>query len=274
MKVLEELNRKYGTRLHIETNTPVNSVQYSLATSQAYPYALHTPRGTIFARQVVYCTNGYTSHLLPQLKGLLFPKRGTMTVQDLGKQVPNHGDTTSWNLHQKPYYDPKIDSVINGSYYLQQNAQSGYFFFGGEAQTVHTALTPDDSNASPVAVRHLQDKLPDFFGLAPESDNKLISSWTGIMGFTSDSLPLVGRLPRSITQREGDGEWIAAGYNGGGMCLCWRTGEAVAKTIYGQDVSDWLPAAFELSSSRLEQRLTVEKSVRSMEYLLLRESAK
>jgi glycine/D-amino acid oxidase-like deaminating enzyme len=157
---------------------------------------------------------------------------------------------------------------------LQQNALSGYFFFGGEAQTAYTALTPDDSNTSPVSVHHLQDKLPEFFGLQPESSDKLISSWSGIMGFTSDSLPLVGKLPKSVTSRDGDGEWIAAGYNGGGMCLCWRTGEAVAKMIYDQDVSDWFPAAFEVSPERLERRLTIERSVQSMEYLLLRSDLK
>jgi glycine/D-amino acid oxidase-like deaminating enzyme len=268
------LKQTYASRLSIEANTPVNKVQHIPEANQSHPYSLETPRGTIRARQVVYCTNGYTSHLLPKLKGRVFPKRGTMTVQDLGDKVPNHGSTTSWNLHQKPRYDKESDCIINGSYYLQQNARSGYFFFGGEAQTAFTALTPDDSNASPVSVKHLQDKLPEFFGLESETNGKLVSSWSGIMGFTSDSLPLVGKLPKSVTLREGEGEWIAAGYNGGGMCLCWRTGEAIANMIYGQDVSSWFPAAFEVTPERLERKLTIERSVRSMEYLLLGETAK
>jgi glycine/D-amino acid oxidase-like deaminating enzyme len=274
MKVLEQMKETHGSRLFIEANTPVNEVQYISSSDQSYPYLLQTPRGSIRARQVVYCTNGYTGHLLPELRGRLFPKRATMTVQDLQHQVPNQGDSISWNLQQKPRYDERTDSVINGSYYLQQNARSGYFFFGGEAQNAFTALTPDDSNASPVAVQHLQDTLPEFFGLDADKNNALISSWSGIMGFTSDSLPLVGKLSNAVTSRGGDGEWIAAGYNGGGMCLCWRTGKAVAKMIYGQDVSDWLPAAYQVSTERLERSLTIERSVRSMEYLLLRKSTK
>jgi glycine/D-amino acid oxidase-like deaminating enzyme len=272
--VLEQLKEAYPSRLSIEANTPVDEVQYLPSVDQFYPYILQTPRGTVRARQVIYCTNGYTSHLLPELRGRLFPKRGTMTVQDLQPQASNRGDSTSWNLHQKPRYDERTDSVINGSYYLQQNALSGYFFFGGEAQTAFTALTPDDSNASLVAVQHLQDKLPEFFGLPTDKSNKMISSWSGIMGFTSDSLPLVGKLSDAITSRGGDGEWIVAGFNGGGMCMCWRAGEAVAKMIYDQDVSDWLPTAFQVSAERLKRNLTIERSVRSMEYLLLRNNAK
>jgi glycine/D-amino acid oxidase-like deaminating enzyme len=125
---------------------------------------------------------------------------------------------------------------------------------------------------SSVSVIHLQEKLLQYFGIKHENKGKLISSWSGIMGFTSDSLPLVGKLPRSVTLRDGDGEWIAAGYNGGGMCLCWRTGEALANMIYGQDVSNWFPGAFEVTDERLEQKLTIESSVRSMEYLLLQNS--
>ncbi|KAF2420128.1 FAD dependent oxidoreductase [Tothia fuscella] len=231
LKVIEHLRNIYSARLSIEANTPVTDVQYLPDLRVSHPYALRTPRGNIYARQVVYCTNGYTSHLLPELRGRLFPKRATMTVQDLIGLAPNRGDSTSWNLHQKARYDPNIDAILNGSYYLQQNANSGFFFFGGEAQIAHTALTSDDTNASAVSVQHLVDKLSEFFGIEHENNDALVSSWSGIMGFTPDSLPLAGKLPSSITLRDGDGEWIAAGFNGGGMCLCWRVGEAIAKQI-------------------------------------------
>ena len=273
MKVLEQMKHKYASRLSIEAKTPVNEVQYTPAANHSHPYALQTSRGTIRARQVVYCTNGYTGHLLPQLRGRIFPKRGTMTVQDLRERVPNQGSTTSWNLHQQPRYDQKTDSVLNGSYYLQQNARSGCFFFGGEAQTAFTALTPDDSNASTVSVQHLQNKLPEFFGLEFERSDKLISSWSGIMGFYLRLLTSGWKVAQISHIARRRGRVDCCRIQRGGMCLCWRTGEAVAKMIYEQDVSGWFPAAFEVSPERLERRLTTERSVRSMEYLLLRNNA-
>ena len=42
--------------------------------------------------------------------------------------------------------------------------------------------------------------------------------------------------------------------------------------IYGKDVSDWFPKAFEVMPGRLKNNLMVDKSVTSMDYLLLQEN--
>lgn len=72
--------------------------------------------------------------------------------------------------------------------------------------------------------------------------------------FTPDHLPWVGQIPNDITGREGNGEWIAAGFNGYGMPLCWGCGEAVAKMILGkeEEVSEWLPTSFLITPKRLK----------------------
>jgi glycine/D-amino acid oxidase-like deaminating enzyme len=82
-------------------------------------------------------------------------------------------------------------------------------------------------------------------------------------------MPLVGKLPGQLTGRDGDGEWIAAGFNGGGMCMCWRVGEAVAAMVNGGDPPSWLPDALLLSSERLAYALTVENSLLAASHLLL-----
>jgi glycine/D-amino acid oxidase-like deaminating enzyme len=265
-KVIESLKQKYPSRLSIETNTSVAKVEYT--PEAEHPYQIYTSRGVIGASKVVYCTNGYTGYLLPELRGRLFPYRGNMTVQDIKRPVQN--PEFSWNFHHKPVYDPKNESIITGSYYMQQNHQSGYFFLGGETQTAQTCLIADDTSYTPVAVENLQKTLIKFFD--EQTESRLISAWSGIMGFTADHCPLVGKLPSSITKRAGDGEWIAAGYNGMGMSMCWRAGEAIAKQIHGIDVSDWFPEAFEVSEERLGKSLTLDKSVQSMQYLLHRDT--
>jgi hypothetical protein len=67
--------------------------------------------------------------------------------------------------------------------------------------------------------------------------------WSGIIGNTPDYLPLVCKLPASITGRGNvdGGEWIAAGYNGYGMVQCWSCCEAIARMALGEATPDWLP---------------------------------
>jgi hypothetical protein len=99
-----------------------------------------------------------------------------------------------------------------------------------------------------------------------EGDGKVEGAWSGIMGFTPDLLPYVGRLDSSFTERkcaEG-GEWISAGFQGEGMVLAWLSGVAVALMIVGDErfeqeggipggrVADWLPAELICSKARID----------------------
>ncbi|KAL5593007.1 hypothetical protein FOBRF1_012109 [Fusarium oxysporum] len=244
--VFEGLLAKYQSRLRIETNTPVTSVQYAEGS-----YVLTTPRGTTRARKVIYCTNGYTGSLIPKIRGLMFPVRGTMTVQDLGPNVPNHGAEKSFGFHYTPIYDEKTDTLADGLWYLTQNAKSGYFFFGGEKGTMDDTLTADDTTISKISRGHLQDILPKFFNYEYTKKDPLVSAWSGVMCFTADGAPYVGQLPASVTDRGGDGEWIVGGFNGYGMPYCWLAGEALADLFLGKGVSEWLPEAYLVDESRL-----------------------
>ena len=83
------------------------------------------------------------------------------------------------------------------------------------------------------------------------------------MGFSSDGLPLVGRVPSSLSGRSGQGEWIAAVFNGYGMANCLLSGEAVALMALGRKV-DWLPGAYGLDEERLKSVLTERESVQAL----------
>jgi glycine/D-amino acid oxidase-like deaminating enzyme len=275
MRVIEQLRQEFGHRLSIEANTVVTEVIYDPTADHAFPYKVLTPRGVLRARHVIHCSNGYAGRFLPTLRGRLFPFRGVMTVQDLGPSIPNRGAENSWNLYHPPRYDAESSIVLTGVYYLQQNPESGHFFFGGCAQTAHTVFDTNDSYVETASVQNLQHALHELFGEKPDiSDgdkNELVAAWSGVMGFTGDGFPLVGRLPGSASQSPNDGnnEWIAVGFNGMGMCQSWRAGEAVAKMVMNQDVSDWLPASFAVSTERLHGSLTVEASIKSMDFYLL-----
>jgi glycine/D-amino acid oxidase-like deaminating enzyme len=252
-KLFETLLERYPDRLSIETNTPVTDIIYGEDS-----YTAVTPRGKTVARQIIHCTNGYASHLLPKIRGLLFPVRGTMTVQDLGPNVPNDGAKNSYGFHYVPVYDEETETLADGLWYLTQNAKSGYYFIGGEKATLSDSLTADDTTVSKFGVEELQKVLPKFFDYKNVKTDPLISAWSGIMGFTLDGAPYVGQLPSVATGRAGNGEWITAGFNGYGMPSCWLAGEALANMVLDHGVNDWFPEAFlptheRLSSDRIRR---------------------
>ncbi|KAB2571872.1 FAD dependent oxidoreductase [Lasiodiplodia theobromae] len=242
------------SRLRIETQTPVTSVTSN--SDPAYPYLITTSRGAISAKEVVHCTNGHTGHLLPRLRGTLFPLRGTMTVQDCGQSFPKEGDSRTLSFYGTVQFDCVTEVFDLGLHYMQQNAVTGDIFIGGETARATDLLNSDDSRVSESSIKTLENVLPEEFrDEVFEKDDQggphVKSKWSGIMGFTADGVPLVGRLPKAATGRTSNGEWIAAGFNGYGMGNCWLTGEALAGMMRGEDVSASLPECYLATEDRL-----------------------
>lgn len=138
--------------------------------------------------------------------------------------------------------------------YSNQNPKTHDIFIGGENAPVREMFVADDSAITKAAKDNISSVLPRYFekGWKKGETPEVRKIWSGILAFTGDRLPFVGRLPVSITGRgEEGGEWIAAGFNGYGMPQCWSAGEAVAKMLLGQDVSDFLPESFLATEERL-----------------------
>lgn len=178
--------------------------------------------------------------------------------------MPNQGSSISWGFHYPQTYDPETKICGYGLYYLGQSAKTGYFYFGGENARVDESVSADDRSVSNHSVKHLQSVLPHFFGQGHAASWRLVSSWSGIMGFSFDGLPLVGRLPPKLTGRTGNDEWIAAAFNGYGMANSLMSGEALARMMLDGNVSEWLPGAYQLSERRLRETLTVPQSVAAL----------
>lgn len=233
--ILADLVDRNGSRFQIEANTPVESVEYH------GNYKLHTPRGTITADKVIHATNGHVGHLLPGLRGPLFPIRGQMTAQKPHSKFGIPEDSLSWSIHYGKGFD-----------YITQSALSGEIFIGGgltRSNPFEELGNPRDDTNSVVAVAHLGGVMDAAFG-RPVRD-EIISQWTGTMGFTSDGLPIVGRVPREVSGRDGDGEFVAAGYNGYGMANAWLCGKYVADMLLGSSSNVPIPSAYALTRERL-----------------------
>ncbi|KKK26296.1 hypothetical protein ARAM_001586 [Aspergillus rambellii] len=252
------LLEKYPSRLSIETNTPVTGVDVDSGSG----YTVQTSRGSLRAGKIAYCTNGYTGHLLPRLRGPIFPFKGTMTVQDPGPNTRNCGKEISWGFHYPAVYDETSNIYSGGLYYLLQSARTGYFYFGGEHTKIENCLSSDDTEVDEGSIAQLREKLARFLGEDRSREPwAVVSAWSGVMGFSADGLPVVGRLPASVTEREGEGEYIAAAFNGYGMPNCLLCGEALARFMMGKNEVVQLPEAYGINEDRLKNLLTVENSV-------------
>lgn len=251
--VIKRLRHKHSN-FSLETWTPVANITASGGVQK--PYLVHTTRGTIQTQHVVHCTNGHVAHLLPALRGKIVPVRGQMTALTPSAKFPRLGHTRSWSLY---YPNGGFD------YMTQASGEEGVVFLGGgvdqgaSAGVVELGSTKDDEMNRP-ALQHLCSVLPKYFKHG--EGTKLKQAWTGIMGFTPDAFPVVGKVPRDHgnmeTRDEQNGDqWIAAGFNGYGMVQCWRSGQAVADMISGvpdETVNEWFPREqFECSRARLER---------------------
>ncbi|RSL94094.1 hypothetical protein CDV31_014453 [Fusarium ambrosium] len=257
-------------RFSLETNTAVTSVSHQDTPSGEPGYLLQTTRGAIKAKTVIHCTNGYASHLLPNLTGKLYPLRGTMSVQDPGSAFPRVGDRYSWTMIHQGRYDPETKRLTTGLYYAQQNAITGDIYIGGESQEVDSLLTSDDSEVATSARENISSIIPKMFSGA--GDTRVKAVWSGIMGFTTDWLPMVGNLGQ-VGTGQASNEWIAAGFNGHGMDKCWLTGQAVARMALGEDVPSWFPKSYLLTGERLKS-CTLDASVALFQDTFVDTSAK
>ena len=231
-----------GGRVVLETHTPVTAVDRSSLTT--HPYSLQTSRGSINAKNVIHCTNGFAGHLLPALRGKLWPFRGQMTVQSVGASFPRLGASRSWSTIWERGFD----------YVTQSPGPDGNLYWGGGLLQVHKQLSEqaidlgcsNDAELSPMCLRRLETAAGRAFTHA--EDTQIVRKWTGIMGCTGDGLPLAGRLSEEWSGREDcdpseGGEWIAAGFNGFGMVNCWLTGKAIAHIVTkrAEEVRPWFP---------------------------------
>jgi glycine/D-amino acid oxidase-like deaminating enzyme len=211
-----------------------------------------------------------------------------MSVHRPPNAFGRQGDTKAWSYSSpaKVVEENGKWLWVGGLYYSHQNAKTGDIFIGGERGSVEGVLVGDDSETNPGCKENLEDVLPRLFdrgwdekgeaekdvkvngeanGHVEAEEEKLgvKAVWSGIMGFTPDHLPFVGRLPSSIVKRgEGSksgnssgGEFIAAGFNGYGMAHAWSAGEALALTILGREseADKFMPGTYKVTEERIRK---------------------
>jgi glycine/D-amino acid oxidase-like deaminating enzyme len=194
-------------------------------------HTLHTARGTITSPTVILATNGYTSALIPHFADLIVPVRGEMSAL-----FPPENSTILPDSHGMV---AALDQGSNNDDYLVQRPYSGVpnpaghlMFGGGRGSGEPSVGISDDSVIDEKAAAYLRSALLKLLQLDGKTDGlkelKAAKQWTGIMGYSRDNHPWVGKVP----QREGI--WLAGGYTGHGMPNGTLCGKAIVDMMLGE----------------------------------------
>ena len=185
---LADACERLGVAIH-ET-TPVRAVRAD---------AVVTASGTVRAGAVVVCANAYTEHLLPGSR--IRPVRGQMLAT--APVVTRH--------FARPTY------AHRGYRYWRQTAE-GRVLVGGWRDLAMEEETGEEERTT----ERIQSALEAFLrerGIAAPIEHR----WAGIMGFSHDGLPYLGR--------RADGIYLCGGFTGHGMGLAVAAGELVASLV-------------------------------------------
>jgi len=195
-------------------NTSVQEVRH-----QGRHLTVKTNRGEIRTESVVYATNGFTHHLLPELKETIVPVRGQVVATEPLPRL--------W----------EFDWLANDGYEYAIQRQDGRLILGGmrRQSPFHEIGVEDHSTLEPNVSQGLRQFLKTAFKSL--KDARVDFEWTGIMAYTPDENPLVGEVPGR------PGEYIAAGYTGHGMSLGFLAGKALSECIAGKQTAV-IPRAF------------------------------
>lgn len=260
--LLAHLLSAYPGQFRVEDHTAVTSIDESASTD--YKYRVETTRGNISARHVIHCTNAHVAHLVPGLRGRIFPLRGQMSAQTPGHNFPCQATKHSWMFS----YDRGFD-------YLTQLPSGQMMFGGGFARSEGGGLADlgiaTDDEMSLYCDIHLSGALPVVFGRQNWGEvqgNPVQAMWTGNMAFSADGFPWVGQLPSSVTNRpssadsKSGSEWISAAFGGEGMVQAWLCGKALATMLLKQDQKllpnvdadiSWLPEQMLVTEERISK---------------------
>ncbi|KAI3336150.1 FAD dependent oxidoreductase [Ustulina deusta] len=273
---------------NLQTNTPATRLERRGAS-----WIVHTPRGEVRARDVLVATNGYTSYLLPGLTDVVVPVRGQICALEPPRgaiQLPHSyvwtKDASDQYLIHRGVDDTQVETAASEESSSSSIAGDRSLILGGErfaAPEGEEGISRDDTINAAVS-RALHRGLDRAVKLRPgdaaeEQELRATYEWTGIMGYSRDSHPFVGRVVESFLAGPGaenttaavvDGLWISAAFTGHGMPVAPRCGIAVAEMILGKDGGVEVPAAWVPSEERVARarllRLprTLEDIIRSL----------
>ena len=231
--IWNDLLQRFPKALRINTHTPVEEIERAKSSmgdgspgsglrDSGWIYGIKTSMGHCRTRKVLHATNAYAPYLLPSLRPYLTGVIGHMSAQKPGELFPCKDGSISHSIIYPPGFD-----------YVMQRPNGDLVIGGGHTRTEQRGLDQhgvwDDAREDLWPSVQIRGVVPSLFQPNWGAGGHVIKSWSGIMGFTGDDMPLVGRVASCAD------EWVCGGYNGMGMVWGWLCGAAVAVMVLGRE---------------------------------------
>lgn len=225
--------------VNLQTYTPATSVT-------AHPhggFVVETPRGRVRAGKVIHASNAYVSALLPEYAQSIIPCKGIccrITVPE-GVTAP---------LLTNSYINRAEDNTLS---YLIPRAD-GSIVVGGAASVFRPFREQwydnvDDSVLIDSAKDYYDGYMQRTYRGWEDTGARVDNIWTGVMGYSYDSNPHIGKVP------DREGQFILAGFNGHGMPVIWQAARELAKMVVaGISFEETnMPRLFQTSRFRIDR---------------------
>lgn len=169
---------------------------------------------TFKAKNVVYATNAFTPKILPEFKEKIVPIRNHVMVT---KPVPSISKENNRRIGL---------STQEGFHYMIQRP-CGRVVIGGfrDFEKGFGVNKSNDSEVCLEVIEEMKSFLKENFEYFHENGVQVELAWTGIIGWSFDDTPWVGKLPYK------NNEYIIAGFCGHGMTQTFMAGKALAEII-------------------------------------------
>ncbi|GAT26542.1 FAD dependent oxidoreductase [Aspergillus luchuensis] len=240
--IMHLLRQAVSAGVNLQTHTPVTEV--SEVPDDEGRWTVTTKRGSIRAKWVVFSTNAYTSSIAPEYKDKIIPVRGFCSRIVVPNPPPSpleHSYMLRFNGWHYDYLIPRPDgSIIVGG------AKSTFYYQDRDSWYNNT----DDSRTVEAAVRYFDNYMQRHFHGWENTGAFTDRVWSGIMGYSTDSLPHVGHVPNK------PGQLIVAGFTGHGMPQVFLSARGIAQLIV-EGVSyeqTGLPRLFKTTTERLQSQ--------------------
>lgn len=186
----------------------VEGVTVKDVTRQDGHLVCQTSHGTLTASMVVYATHVDSRRFSALLGDEIVPIRGQGMAAEVEGMPEQHGCfATHWKLN------------------LWRQDPQGVLHMGGWR---HDAWDRSYWKTRPELDERLQGDLEEWFrAVFPRVKIKVVRRWSGIFGWTSDYLPLVGPLPGAPD------ELVISGFSGGGLPFAFECGRVLAHAVAG-----------------------------------------
>ena len=168
-------------------------------------HLVHSGRGRVVVRDLVFCTSAYERGLFRPLARALVP----IATYMIASRALNEEERQAISL---PY--AISDQRRAGDYY---RLYRGRLLWGGRI----TTRRAEPKALGALLTRDLTRVYPSLGGL------QLAYAWSGLMGYARHKMPLIGPL--------GEGLWVASGFGGHGLNTTTVAGELIAAAIVEKD---------------------------------------